>query len=372
MFRPTKAIINLQSLRHNYAIAQSIAPHSQIVVMVKGNAYGHGAVEVATALAPVASAFGVASIEEAFELRQNNIKQPILLIEGTLTSEEVEIAAKMNFWLLVENKPQVQAILQATNLETKVNVWLGLDTGMHRLGFQTEESQKAYDALSNSSNVQDDIVIQSHFACADNLEDPATLEQIAAFNNLLPVTTQKRHLISLANSAGVIAWPQSHGDWNRLGYMLYGNSPLDQPHENADHLEPVMSLESGVMSLRTVLKGDSVGYGSKWTAQRNSTIATISAGYGDGYPRQARNGTPVVINGVRCPLTGCVSMDMITVDVTDLKTVNIGDRVVLWGQELPLKEVAEACGTVGYELMTRIPVRVPRMYSDDVWPLTQM
>ena len=356
----------MQALRHNYAIAQSIAPQAQNLVMVKGNAYGHGAVEVATALAPVASAFGVASIEEAFELRQNNIKQPILLLEGTFTSEEVEIAAKMNFWLLVENKPQVRAILRATNLESKVNVWLGLDTGMHRLGFQTEEIQSAYDALSNSANVNDDIVIQSHFACADNLEDPATLEQIATFNQLLPVTEKERHITSLANSAGVMAWPQSHGDWNRPGYMLYGNSPFDHPHEHADQLESVMSLESGVISLRTVLKGDSVGYGSNWTAQRNSTIATISAGYGDGYPRQARNGTPVVINGVRCPLAGCVSMDMITVDVTDLKTVNIGDRVVLWGQELSLKEVAEACGTVGYELMTRVPVRVPRMYSDVV------
>jgi alanine racemase len=361
MSRPTAAIIDLQALRHNYALAASLAPESQTIPMVKANAYGHGTIEIATALAPVAPAFGVACIEEAIALREANIKQPILLLEGTFTADEVALAEHHNLWLMVENQPQLDAIL-AADIGHQITVWLGVDTGMHRLGFQPSELEPAYRALKNSRNVHDEIVVSSHFACADDLNNDATNKQIQIFDLNLPTDINSElPLASLANSAAILAWPQTQRDWQRPGYMLYGNSPFSEPQENANQLQPVMSFESAIISVREIDAGESVGYGATWTAPRQSHIATIAVGYGDGYPRHAPNGTPILINGVKCPLVGRVSMDMITVDVTDIKA-EIGDKAILWGPALPVNEVAATCGTIGYELLTRMPDRVPRVY----------
>ena len=180
--------------------------------------------------------------------------------------------------------------------------------------------------------------------------------------NLSAHSTSAPDMLSLSNSAGILAWPKSYRNWQRPGYMLYGNSPFSVNQENADQLKPVMTFESAVISVRHITAGESVGYTANWTAQRASSIATITVGYGDGYPRQAPNGTPVLINGVRCPLVGRVSMDMITVDITDLDSVNIGDKATLWGPQLSVNEVAAFCDTIGYELLTRMPARVPRLY----------
>lgn len=360
MSRPTKAIIDLQALRHNFDLAQSLAPSSDIIAMVKANAYGHGAIEVATALATMAPAFGVASIDEALELRQGGISRPIMLLEGIFELDEVALAAHHNFWLMVENSRQLDAVINA-NLAQQVKVWLGMDTGMHRLGFQPEEIQSAYNRLRNSRNVSEEIVLASHFACADDLSNPATSQQIQQFDLYTPAG-QKPPKTSLANSAAILGWPKAQRNWQRPGYMLYGNSPFSASQKNADQLRPVMSFESAVISVRSISSGESVGYTANWAAQRDSVIATVTVGYGDGYPRQAANGTPVLINGVRCPLVGRVSMDMITVDVTDLPGAAIGDRAVLWGPELPVNEVATHCDTIGYELLTRMPSRVPRIY----------
>jgi len=359
MSRPTVANIDLNALRHNYRLAESLAPNSQTIPMVKANAYGHGAIEVATALGTMAPAFGVASIEEALALRQGGIAKPVLLLEGSFTADEVSVAAQNNFWLMVENRPQVEAIINA-NIAQQVKVWLGIDTGMHRLGFQGDDIQSAFNALSNSRNVSRDIVVASHFACADDLDNEATLRQIQQFELHMP-TSKTAYTTSLANSAAILGWPKAHRDWQRPGYMLYGNSPFKHPQQHADKLQAVMSFESAIISVRSIEAGESVGYTANWTAERPSTIATITVGYGDGYPRHATNGTPVLINGTRCPLVGRVSMDMITVDVTDIDA-KIGDRVVLWGAELPVNEVARFCGSIGYELMTGMPARVPRVY----------
>ena len=357
MSRPTRAVIDIQALRHNYQLAQSLAPESKTIPMVKANAYGHGAVKVSQALADIAPAFGVACIEEALELRDAGIKQPILLLEGAFDAAELKLAATKGFWVMVENHQQKEAIINA-DLALPLTVWLGVDTGMHRLGFQPEDIAEVYKTLNSSRNISQPIVFTSHFACADDLNNKATLKQIDAFKACAPVTA----LQSLANSAAILAWPKAQREWQRPGYMLYGNSPFAVPQENADQLKPVMSFESAVISLRTIAAGESVGYTANWTAERDSTIATITVGYGDGYPRNATNGTPVLINGVRCPLVGRVSMDMITVDVTDLREVAIGDKALLWGPELPVNEVASHCDTIGYELLTRMPGRVPRVY----------
>jgi alanine racemase len=359
MSRPTQATINLQALRDNFALAQSLAVDSQTMPMVKANAYGHGMVKVAQALAEVAPAFGVACIEEALELREAGISQPILLLEGTFSADEVNTAALKGFWLMVENHPQKEAVINA-DIAQQVNIWLGVDTGMHRLGFPPQEAQEVYQRLSESRNVSDKIVVASHFACAEDFDSDFTDKQIEAFNSV--VEGMPTAQISLANSASILGRPDTHRNWNRPGYMLYGASPFDQPQENADKLKAVMSLTSAVISVRSIGAGEKVGYSGKWSAQRPSTIATIGIGYGDGYPRTAPSGTPVMVNGIECPLVGSVSMDMITVDVTDLETVAIGDSVELWGDQLSVNLVAEHCATLGYELLTRMPQRVPRIY----------
>jgi len=366
MTRPTVAIIDLKALRANFDLVKSLAPEASIIPMVKANAYGHGMVEVCRALSQSAPAFGVASIDEALVLREAGIKQPILLLEGTFSSDEVEIAAANNFMLMIENSAQKDAIINAS-ISHPVSVWLGVDTGMHRLGFQPQEATQTYLALSNTDNVAKPIVAASHFACADDLGSSATKKQMAIFDRwitTLKPTAGDVIAESLANSAAILAWSETHRDWQRPGYMLYGNSPFSEGQDNANKLQPVMSLQSAVISVRHIESGESVGYTANWTAGRDSIIATITVGYGDGYPRQAPNGTPVLVNGERCPLVGRVSMDMITVDVTDLNPVSIGDKVILWGPELSVNEIAEYCNTIGYELLTRMPSRVPRVYSN--------
>lgn len=361
MSRPTSAIIDLKALRENFYLAQQLAPNSKSMPMVKANAYGHGMIEVANALADSAPAFGVACIEEALALRKANIKQPILLLEGPHSADEIGIAEKHGFWLMLENHNQLQAILSA-HLSNPISVWLKLDTGMHRLGFKPEDLQHIYKQLSDSANVADDIVLATHFACADDLESDFTDRQLQCFNSAID-TLDFPAPTSLANSAVILGWPSIEDNWQRPGYMLYGASPFSKPQKNADQLQQVMHFQSAVISIRNISAGESVGYTANWTAQRNSIIATVAVGYGDGYPRHAPNGTPVLIDGVRCPLVGRVSMDMITVDITDLNTdIKIGTDVTLWGPALSVTEVAMHCGTIGYELLTRMPARVPRIY----------
>lgn len=361
MSRPTSAIIDLKALRENFYLAQQLAPNSKSMPMVKANAYGHGMIEVANALADSAPAFGVACIEEALALRKANIKQPILLLEGPHSADEIGIAAKHGFWLMLENHNQLQAILSA-HLSNPISVWLKLDTGMHRLGFKPEDLQHIYKQLSDSANVADDIVLATHFACADDLESDFTDRQLQCFNSAID-TLDFPAPTSLANSAAILGWPSIEDNWQRPGYMLYGASPFSKPQKNADQLQQVMHFQSAVISIRNISAGESVGYTANWTAQRNSIIATVAVGYGDGYPRHAPNGTPVLIDGVRCPLVGRVSMDMITVDITDLNTdIKIGTDVTLWGPALSVTEVSMHCGTIGYELLTRMPARVPRIY----------
>ncbi|MGB1157948.1 MAG: alanine racemase [Porticoccaceae bacterium] len=364
MSRPSSAIIDLQALRDNFSLAQSLAPNSRTMPMVKANAYGHGMLAVAEALADRAPAFGVACIEEALELRAAAIEQPILLLEGTFSADEVPIAARENFWLMVENHQQVAAIIEA-QLETPVNVWIKVDTGMHRLGFTPEQTPSVFQQLQASANVDKTLVIATHFAWADNRESEFTAQQIDRFEATVGNIDHSPIATSLANSAAILNWPQAQSDWQRPGYMLYGISPFKGPQANADKLKPVMTFNSAIISVRQVRIGESVGYTANWTAPRDSRIATVCVGYGDGYPRHTDNGTPVLIKGQRCPLVGRVSMDMITVDITDLpSSISIGEPVTLWGPQLPVNEVAEYCGTIGYELLTRMPARVPRIYRN--------
>jgi alanine racemase len=355
MTRPAQARLNLAALRHNVGVARALAPRSKLMAVVKANAYGHGAVTIANALQGEVDALAVACMEEALELRYAGIAAPILLLEGVFNAVELATAAQLDLWLTIDNERQLRWLEEAA-LPLPLNCWLKVDTGMNRLGVTPADAPLYYQRLRATVNAHSDIVLCTHFACADDVQSARTLQQLDLFNALAIPAPR-----SAANSAGVLAWPQSHYDWVRPGYMLYGNSPMIYEHPNARALQPVMTLASAVISLRDVAAGDAVGYGATWVAQRPSRIATVAIGYGDGYPRGAPNGTPVLVNGQRATLAGRVSMDMITVDVTDLAGVEPGAEVVLWGANLPLAEVAHCAGTLGYELTTRMPARTPRI-----------
>lgn len=363
MSRPAKALIDLDALRHNVALANGLSPHSGTLAIVKANAYGHGAVAVARAIEEMVPAFGVACLEEALELREAGIAKPVCLMEGAFCPDEIAVAAERDCWLSVVNREQLQALV-AARLSRPVKAWLWVDSGMHRLGIRPEEVVDSYAALNASSNVADGMVLATHFACADELHNDFTRQQLSRLQaGMAGLPEQPRVPLSLANSAALLAWPECRADWNRPGIMLYGSSPFPRPHPEADKLQPVMTLVSSVIALRDVPVGESVGYAARWRAARPSRIATVAIGYGDGYPVHAPDGTPVLVKGQRCPLVGRVSMDMITVDVTQLSNVALGDEVVLWGRGLSVNEVAASAGTISYELLTRMPRRVPRIYS---------
>ena len=359
MARPSHMVVDLAALIHNYQWACQLAPQSNTMAVVKANAYGHGAVACAKALEPYAPAFGVACIEEALELRGAGITKPILLLEGTFSADEVSIAARNEFWLMVEDPVQVDAIIGAT-VTTPLKVWLKIDSGMHRLGLNPTRVAGFYEQLMASKNVSPDMVFATHFASADETANPFTQVQVKRFSATAKHFEQP---VSLANSAAIMAWPEAHGDWNRAGFMLYGNSPLDAEHTSNSGLKPVMQVRSAIISLRHIDTGATVGYAQQWCAPRPSVIATVAIGYGDGYPRSAATGTPVVVKGQRASIVGRVSMDMITIDVTDLTGIEVGDQVCLWGKGLSINEVAHHAGTIGYELMTRVTQRLPIQYT---------
>jgi alanine racemase len=357
MARPNQARLDLEALRHNLGVARELTPRSRLMAVVKANAYGHGAITIARELEPLADALAVACIEEAVELREAGINAPILLLQGVFEAAELDIASHCGFWITIDNERQL-SWLEHARLDAPLQCWLKVDTGMHRLGVTPERTRDFHQRLQHCVNALDEVVLSTHLASADDLDSAQTPQQLQRFERACDKLACPR---SAANSPGLLAWPQSHYDWVRPGYMLYGNSPFAQPHPNAEALRPVMTLVSGIISLREFAAGETVGYGGSWTATRPSRIATVTVGYGDGYPRLAPNGTPVLIRGQRAPLAGRVSMDMITVDVTDLAGVEIGDEVILWGPELPAAEVARHAGTIGYELTTRMPPRAPRV-----------
>lgn len=363
MSRPAKIIIDLTAIQANCRLAHSIAPQSKTVAVIKADAYGHGAVEVAKAIGSQVEMFAVSCLEEALILRKNAVHKPILLLEGCFEKTELTTALNNQCELVVHSRLQAQQLLNA-KLEKPINVWLKIDTGMHRLGILPEEVDCIYGELHASANVKN-IILMTHFAHADDVSGQHTVMQIGQFEHCTaPIIANAPHKValSMANSAALLAWPQTRVDWHRPGIMLYGLSPFLDPIEETKKLIPAMDFESQVIALREISSGESVGYGCTWTAKRRSIIATIAVGYGDGYPRTAKSGTPVLINRQRAPLAGRVSMDLICVDVTDLDKVEVGDKALLWGKVLSANEVASWAGTIGYELVTRMPSRVTRHF----------
>lgn len=356
MARATHAIIDLQALRQNYQTARQLAPNAKAWAVVKANAYGHGMLAVAKALAPQADGLAVACVDEAMALRDAGLQLPILVLQGAYSLDETRIAQTAGLELAVHHSLQIDWLEQIQSAPA-LPVWVKIDSGMHRLGFAVEDVPASVSRLRKLPQVSG-LNLMSHFACADDPADKQNQKQLRMMATLKPYGLP----MSLANSAAVMTMPDSHGQVIRPGIMLYGATPLMNKEGPDLGLLPVMTLQSEIIALHKVNGGDTVGYGGSWTAARNSLIATVAIGYGDGYPRHAPSGTPVLIRGKKCPLAGRVSMDMITVDVTDVAAVQLADKVTLWGTGLSADTVARHAGTIAYELFCQVTARVRIKY----------
>ena len=348
-----RSVIDTAALRHNLGVARAKAGGAHVMAVIKANAYGHGVLQSAKALAE-ADGFAVARLDEGLALRAAGLTNRVLLLEGVFSAEQLALAAQQRFELMVHSAEQL-AMLDGFAGTEPIQAWLKVDTGMNRLGFRLEEFAAAHARLAANPHVAVPPTLVTHLASADDRRDAKTAEQLARFEDATQGLPGAR---SIANSAGVLAWPATRGDWVRPGLMLYGLSPFPSGSGADLGLRAAMSLQSEVIAVKPVKTGETVGYGGAWRAERDTRIAVVAAGYGDGYPRSTASGAPVQVNGRRAPLVGRVSMDMITVDVTDLPAVSVGDPVVLWGEGVPAEEIAQHAGTIAYELICGVSQRV--------------
>ncbi|PJE78592.1 Alanine racemase [invertebrate metagenome] len=358
MSRPANVIINLDALCNNYRAIKQLSG-GKVLAVVKADAYGHGARWCASALAGAADGFAVACIEEAVELRESGITQPIVLLEGFF--EPCELALIEHYRLdTVIHHPYQLNILKNQPLKTSIRVWLKMDSGMGRVGFLPSDYRKTWEQLNDLPWVRD-IIKMTHLACADEPQKNQTIEQLERFETYTLGLPGDR---SIANSAAITCFPSARAEWNRPGLLLYGISPLPPKSTNKLSLTPVMSLRSAIISIKEIPCGSPVGYGATWVATRPSRIGIVAIGYADGYPRQAKNGTEVIIKDRTVPLAGHVSMDMLTVDLTDRPDVQMGDEVTLWGEALSVATIAENAGTIPYQLLCNLN-RVPVHYISE-------
>ncbi len=348
-----QAFIDLSALEHNLQRVRASAPNSRVMAMLKANAYGHGMLTVANTLKD-ADSFAVARVGEGIQLRQAGITSPIVILEGFFSKEELSQAVANNLRLVIHEPGQL-ATLQQNSLSAAVTCWLKVDTGMHRLGFPVAEAMEAYNALCACESVADGVGIMTHLSNADDPQNPETDHQIRLTK---PLIEQTGAIGSIANSGGILNWPDSHLDWVRPGIMLYGSSPFNGRTGVDDGLRPVMTLQSTLIAKHNFCKGDGVGYGKSWICPEDMPVGVVAIGYGDGYPRHAPSGTPILLNGEIVPLIGRVSMDMITVDLSSQPDAKIGDPAVLWGDGLAAEIVAQHAGTISYELFCQVTGRV--------------
>lgn len=353
MSRPTRAELDVSALRHNLARVREVATGRRVWAVVKANAYGHGLVRVAQALAET-DGFAVASIDEALELRESGVRKPILLLAGFFCGAEVPLIAEHDLEVVVHHPWQVE-VLERCTLPSPIRVWMKLDSGMHRIGFPMGEMHNYFGRLAQSLSVAQPVNLMTHLANADDRSDTYTQQQLERFfGENLPESAA----LSIANSGGILGWSQTHADWVRPGIMLYGVSPFVDSIGADEGLRPVMTLRTRLSAVNSVPRGEVVGYGGRWRCPEDMLVGVAAIGYGDGYPRHLRNGTPVLLNGRLVPLVGRVSMDMVTLDLRGQDNAKPGDEVVLWGKGLPVEEIARHADTIPYELVTRVTPRV--------------
>ena len=349
-----RALIRLGALEHNLEVLRKTARGARIMAVIKANAYGHGMVAVASHL-DTADSFAVARLPEARLLRESGIDKPIVLLAGVSSDEELRVAFAEGFELVVHNIEQVRILERATGIAG--TVWLKIDTGMNRLGFPPDEAPQLLQRLEEAKAVSE-LRLMTHFASADELDSPTTEEQLAAF---APVTRGFNGAVSIANSPASLGWPQVidararlgfSGDfWLRPGIALYGISPFAEKTGKELGLKPVMQFEARLIAVKPLRAGGRVGYMGAYISDKDTTLGIVAAGYGDGYTRHFRCGTPVLLNGRRVPLIGNVSMDMSAVDLGEGATDRVGDIATLWGDDLPVEEVAPWADAIPYELV---------------------
>lgn len=362
MSREVRAIVDLDALRDNLRVARALAGDSRIMAVIKSDGYGHGLLQVGKALGDAVDAFAVTDIDEAMALRRAGFEQRIILLQGPFQAAEIPLAAAENLDLVVHSNWQIEALEQA-QLSAPLRLWLKVDSGMHRLGFQVAEVESVWRRLTAlpERTAIPEVGFLTHLACADDRDSVMTYRQLEAFED---VCRGLGGPLSAANSAGLLGWPESRFDWVRPGIMLYGASPFcdRQPMDFA--LRPAMRLEGRLIAVKWIAAGQPVGYGATWYCPEDMPVGVVSVGYGDGYPRHAPCGTPVEVGGCRASLIGRVSMDMLAIDLRGChRQPAPGEPVVLWGEQPCPEAVAEAAGTITYELFCRIPARVRRDYQ---------
>ncbi|ARS51779.1 alanine racemase [Kushneria konosiri] len=367
--RPLTAHIDLDALRHNYLQARRCAPEARAMAVLKANAYGHGAAACARALSDLAPAMAVACLEEGQALREEGIECPIVLLEGFFESSELDEIITGGYWSVLHTHWQVEALLERLTYwpQHRVTVLIKCDSGMHRLGFAPDEIQNLCQRLRAHAGIEQTLLM-THFATADAPDNALLTRQLDTINTL---RTRLDLPGCFANSPATLSVPNARHDWVRPGVMLYGVNPLEPGHVLHDdidrRLQPVMTLESRIIAVRELPAGEPIGYGARHVTRRPTRVGVVACGYGDGYDRHAREGTPVLVDGRRAGIAGRVSMDMLTVDLTELPEADIGSRVTLWGRDvsgatLSVSEVALWCDTIAYTLLTGVLPRVPRCY----------
>jgi alanine racemase len=352
-----KAYIDLDALIHNVELIRKQVAPSKVLAMVKANAYGHGLASISRALQDHADAFGVANMYEALRLYNAGLsKKPIILLKGFYSPEELQTIDQCNFETVIHNYEQLE-ILEKAQLQNPLKVWLKLDTGMHRLGFLPAQISKVYARLMNNKMVSKPLTLMSHFSEADEPHKSKTQEQLDLFNKIVH-ELKFTGPTSIANSAGLMTQKNAHKNFVRAGISMYGASPFPDKRISDLGFKPIMTMKTKIIATKELAKGDTIGYGSTWTCPEKMPIAIINAGYGDGYPRHIQSGAPVLINGVRCGIVGRVAMDMINVDLRPVPKAKVGDEVILWGDALPIEEVAQVASTVPYEIFCQLTQRV--------------
>ncbi|HGO5824607.1 TPA: alanine racemase [Mannheimia haemolytica] len=368
--KPATATIDSQALRHNIRLIKSFAPKQKLLAMIKANAYGQGLLPAAGTLADMVDGFGVARLREALEIQETGYTGKIVLVEGFFDREELLKTLSRKFDTVIHNIEQLELLEQVAKewqaeqqkgfwarkakIYFPINIWLKIDTGMHRLGIHPEQVDHFVERLKNCALVNS-ISFVSHFSRADELDCGYTEKQIAVFEQ----ATQKYHdhARSISASSGILYWKQAHYDWVRPGIIMHGISPHYTPITDLG-FKPVMTLSSSLIAVRTHTAGEPVGYGGAWVSPRDTKLGVIAMGYGDGYPRNAPEGTPVLINGRIVPIVGRVSMDMLTVDLGAESQDKVGDKAIFWGEQLLIEDVAKHIGVISYELITKLTPRV--------------
>ena len=351
MPRPLKATIDLSALRHNLALVRKYAPRASVFAVIKADAYGHGVMRAAHALQS-AEGFAVLELDAAVRLRDEGFTQRLALLEGLFEPAELEVAAERDLAIVIHNQEQLRMLDSAPD-GAHFDVLLKINTGMNRLGFAPHAARDTLAKLKGHRAVRQ-LTLMTHFATADDARGVAwqvkAFDEIAAGQNLQ---------CSLANSAAILRYPETHADWVRPGIMLYGCTPFADISAHALGLKPVMTLTSEIIAVRALQPGEGVGYAGVFEVTQAMRVGVVACGYADGYPRHAPTGTPIVVGGTRTRTLGRVSMDMLCADLTHIPAAGVGTPVTLWGEELSADEVALAAGTVSYELLCALAPRVP-------------